>query len=136
MSGPLSALCFGTLVWTLIALIYSTVVQSCRAVTGKQNFRGHLLALLDPAYRYQLRCIYSAPHTSEYALGKLLTINLLSPILSMAMIVAGIVAALFWACSAIVGNPGESEGTNDAREAVMTLRRWWHAWLSTATLYE
>ena len=58
-----------------------------------------------------------------------MVVNVLAPIYAMAIAGAAWVAAVFWAYTAILGNPDGKEERDDGREAVLAVRRWWERWL-------
>lgn len=63
----------------------------------------------------------------------LVLVHLLSPLVSIGVSVAAIVAAAFWFYVTILGDPNDSdrpEGYSDGKTSVLAIRNWWKSWLT------
>ncbi|KAK4506954.1 hypothetical protein PRZ48_000687 [Zasmidium cellare] len=134
LSGPCVVMSFLNAIWTFISLIITSLAQPVRLCARRPNFGQQLGGLLGPALNLQLKSIYTPlpPHADEdssYRTGMLLAVQLLSPFLSLGMMVAAWVVAVFWGASAVVGDPAGMDKRDDGRETVMALRNWWEKWL-------
>ncbi|KAF2172978.1 hypothetical protein M409DRAFT_16929 [Zasmidium cellare ATCC 36951] len=134
LSGPCVVMSFLNAIWTFISLIITSLAQPVRLCARRPTFGQQLGGLLGPAFNLQLKSIYTPlpPHADEdssYRTGMLLTVQLLSPFLSLGMMVAAWVVAVFWGASAVVGDPSGTDKRDDGRETVMALRNWWEKWL-------
>lgn len=69
------------------------------------------------------------PPAAIYSLPTVILIHLLSPILSLGLLLAAWTAAFFWVFAMMLGNPDGTERRDDGRAAVLGVRNWWRAWL-------
>lgn len=134
LSGPCVVLSFLNAIWTFISLVITSMAQPVRLCARRPTFGQQLGGLLGPALNLQLKSIYTPlpPHADEdssYRTGMLLAVQLLSPFLSLGMMIAAWVVAVFWVSSAVVGDPAGTDRRDDGRETVMALRNWWENWL-------
>lgn len=134
LSGPCVVLSFLNTVWTIISLLLTTMTQPVRLCARRPTFGQQLGGLVGPALNLQLKSIYTPlrPHADEdttYRAGMLVTVMLLSPFLSMGMMMAAWIAAVYWVSSAVVGDPAGQDKRDDGRETVLALRNWWERWL-------
>lgn len=135
LSGPCVILSFLNAVWTFVSLAITSLAQPVRLCARRPNFGQQLGGLLGPALNLQLKRIYTPlpPHADEdtsYRTGMLLAVQLLSPFLSLGMMIAAWVVAVFWVSSVVVGDPAGTDKRDDGRETVMALRNWWENWLA------
>lgn len=68
----------------------------------------------------------------SYTIGGLISVLLLSPFFSIAILLPAWIAAFFWIFSMVMGNPDGTERKDDGRAAVLGVSRWWHLWLGKA----
>ncbi|KAF7189693.1 hypothetical protein HII31_09013 [Pseudocercospora fuligena] len=134
LSGPCIVLSFLNAIWTIISLLLTTMTQPVRLCARRPTFGQQLGGLVGPALNLQLKSIYTPlpPHADEdttYRSGMLVAVMLLSPFLSMGMMLAAWVTAVYWLSSAMVGDPAGQDKRDDGRETVMALRNWWERWL-------
>lgn len=134
LSGPCVVLSFLNVIWTFISLAITSLAQPVRLCARRPTFGQQLGGLLGPALNLQLKSIYTPlpPHADEdssYRTGLLLAVQLLSPFLSLGMMIAAWVVAVFWLSSAVVGDPAGTDRRDDGRETVLALRNWWEKWL-------
>jgi hypothetical protein len=120
-------------IWALISLVITTMSQPVRLCARRPTFGQQLGGLVGPALNLQLKSIYTplSPHADEdatYRPGRLMLVMLLSPFLSMGMAIAAWVVAVYWASSAVVGDPAGTDKRDDGRDTVLALRRWWETW--------
>jgi len=130
LSGPVIALSFLNLFWTLISLIITVLSQPVRLCARRITFGQQLASLLGPALNLQLKSIYTPlpPHANEDGVfhpGMLVFVHLVSPILSIGVAIAAWVVAAYWLMAGIVGDPAGMDKRDDGRETVLGLRRWW-----------
>ncbi|CAK3888211.1 hypothetical protein MYCFIDRAFT_210176 [Lecanosticta acicola] len=133
-SGPCVVLSFLNSIWTFITVIISLLAQPVRLCARRPSFGQQLGGLLGPALNLQLKSIYTPlpPHADEdltYRPGLLVAVQLLSPFLSLGMMIAAWVVAVFWISSAVVGDPAGMDKRDDGKETVLSLRNWWERWL-------
>ncbi|EME48400.1 hypothetical protein DOTSEDRAFT_67452 [Dothistroma septosporum NZE10] len=136
-AGPCVVLSFLNAIWTFISLLITALAQPVRVCARRPTFGQQLGGLLGPALNLQLKSIYTplTPHADEdtsYRPGMLLSVQLLSPFLSLGMMVGAWVVAVFWLSSAVVGDPAGTDKRDDGRETVLALRGWWERWLEKA----
>lgn len=134
LSGPCVVLSVANMIWTLISLIVTIMTQPVRLCARRPTFGQQLGGLVGPALNLHLESIYTflPPHADEdtsYQPGMLVVVMLLSPLLSLGMMLAAWVTAIFWAGSGVVGDPSGTDKRDDGRETVLTLRNWWEVWL-------
>ncbi|KAK5136855.1 hypothetical protein LTR08_001777 [Meristemomyces frigidus] len=134
LSGPCVLLSALNMVWACISLIVTTLTQPVRLCAKRPTFAQQLAGLLGPALNLQLRRIYTplAPHADEdssYRTFMLVMVHVISPFLSLGMMVVAWVLAVYWASSAVVGDPAGMDKRDDGREAVLWLRGRWECWL-------
>lgn len=130
LSGPVFALSLLNLIWTLISLVITTLSQPVRLCARRITFGQQLASLLGPALNLQLKSIYTPlpPHANEDGVfhpGMLVFVHLVSPVLSIGVIVAAWVVAGYWLMAGIVGDPAGMDKRDDGKETVLGLRRWW-----------
>lgn len=134
MAGPCVLLSAINTLWALIALFITALTQPIRLCARRPTFSQQLAGLLGPTLNLQLRCIYTPlmPHANEdgsYHSGMLFVVHLLSPFLSLAIMFASWVLAIYWLCSGVVGDPAGQDKRDDGKETVLGLRNWWERWL-------
>ncbi|KAI5369534.1 hypothetical protein Slin15195_G004100 [Septoria linicola] len=134
LAGPCAILSFLNALWTILSLVITLMTQPVRLCARRPSFSQQLGGLVGPALNLQLKSIFTPlpPHADEdtsYRSGMLVLVMLLSPFLSMAMMLAAWVAAIYWVSSAVVGDPAGLDKRDDGRETVLTLRKWWENWL-------
>ncbi|KAL1590908.1 hypothetical protein WHR41_00179 [Cladosporium halotolerans] len=130
LSGPVVALSFLNLIWTLISLAITTLSQPVRLCARRITFGQQLASLLGPALNLQLKSIYTPlpPHANEDGVfhpGMLVFVHCVSPVLSIGVAVAAWVVAAYWLMAGIVGDPAGMDKRDDGRETVLGLRGWW-----------
>jgi hypothetical protein len=130
LSGPVVALSFLNLFWTLISLIITILSQPVRLCARRITFGQQLASLLGPALNLQLKSIYTPlpPHANEDGVfhpGMLVFVHLVSPVLSIGVTIAAWVVAAYWLMAGIVGDPAGMDKRDDGRETVLGLRGWW-----------
>lgn len=130
LSGPVIALSFLNLIWTLISLVITTLSQPVRLCARRITFGQQLASLLGPALNLQLKSIYTPlpPYANEDGVfhpGMLVFVHLVSPILSIGVAIAAWVVACYWLMAGIVGDPAGMDKRDDGRETVLGLRKWW-----------
>jgi hypothetical protein len=130
LSGPVIALSFLNLIWTLISLVITALSQPVRLCARRITFGQQLASLLGPALNLQLKSIYTPlpPYANEDGVfhpGMLVFVHLVSPILSIGVAIAAWVVAAYWLMAGIVGDPAGMDKRDDGRETVLGLRRWW-----------
>lgn len=134
LSGPCVVLSMLNMFWTIISLSITVMTQPVRLCARRPSFGQQLGGLVGPALNLQLKSIYTPlpPYADEdttYKPGMLMLVMLLSPFLSMGMMLAAWVTAIYWASSAVVGDPAGLDKRDDGRETVLALRKWWEKWL-------
>nr|POE65868.1 hypothetical protein CFP56_57558 [Quercus suber] len=132
LSGPCVALSLLNATWTLISVVITLLTQPVRLCARRPSFGLQLAGLLGPALNLQLRSIYTPlpPHADEdtsYHTFQLMAVLLVSPLLSMGMMLVSWVVAVYWASSLVVGDPAGLDKGDDGRDTVLALRRWWES---------
>ena len=119
----------------LIALLLILVFYPLRFCTSQWPSPTSFHRFLSRPPLLQLGLI-SSPHETSTAhnltinrIVTLVVVNVLSPVYAIAIAGAAWVAAVFWAYTAILGNPDGKEERDDGREAVLAVRGWWERWL-------
>jgi hypothetical protein len=118
--------------WTVVALITTIVLQPLRLFNRKQTFRQQLINFLAPSLRLQLSLIYAEPPTESFDVTILVLILLLSPLISIGIGIAALIALVFWLYAGILGDPNGLDvvqGSNDGRTFVLAIRNWWKGYL-------
>jgi len=134
LSGPCVLLSSLHTAWACIALVITVLTQPIRLCAQRPSFDQQLGGLLGPTLNLQLRCIYTPlpPHANEdasYHVLMLVVVHMLSPFISLGMVLVAWVVAAFWVSSMVVGDPAGTDKRDDGRETVLTLRGWWECWL-------
>lgn len=75
--------------------------------------------------------ILSEP-SEAYSVARSVAVLVLSPFLSIAILLLAWIAAFFWIFSMILGNPDGTERKDDGRTAVLGVCKWWRTWLCKA----
>jgi len=130
LSGPVVALSFLNFIWTLISLIIVTLSQPVRLCARRLTFGQQLASLLGPALNLQLKSIYTPlpPFANEDGVfhpGMLVMVHLISPLLSLGVMICAWIVAAYWAMAGIVGDPAGMDKRDDGKETVLGLRGWW-----------
>lgn len=73
-----------------------------------------------------------ANSTRYYSVGASIGVLILSPFLSIAILLFAWTAAFFWVFSMVMGNPDGTERKDDGRTAVLGVCKWWRTWLGKA----
>ncbi len=68
----------------------------------------------------------------EFKAGRLITVQVASPVVSIGVALAGWVAASFWLFAMMMGNPDGTERRDDGRATVLAVRDWWEGCLLKA----
>ncbi|KAJ5505047.1 hypothetical protein N7463_007921 [Penicillium fimorum] len=69
-----------------------------------------------------------------YAVIGSFSVLVLSPLLSIAILLFAWTAAFFWVFSMVLGNPDGTERKDDGRTAVLGVCKWWRSWLCKARI--
>jgi hypothetical protein len=141
LAMPCVALSFLNAMWALISLFITIFSQPVRLCARRPSFGQQLGGLLGPSLNLQLKCIYTplSPHASEdysYHPWTLMTVQLLSPFLSLGVMAAAWVVAVFWLSSFVVGDPSGTDRHDDGSETALALRRFWEKWLRRCIRYD
>lgn len=72
-------------------------------------------------------------HEWDFSASRLLIIELISPLVSIGVVLAAWVSGGFWVFTFIMGNPDGTERCDDGRDAVLSVRNWWEKFLLKAT---
>jgi hypothetical protein len=134
LAMPCVALSFLNAIWALMSLFITMFSQPVRLCARRPSFGQQLGGLLGPSLNLQLKCIYTplAPYASEdysYYPWTLMAVQLLSPFLSLGVMVAAWVVAVFWISSLVVGDPSGTDRHDDGSETALALRGFWEKWL-------
>lgn len=134
LSGPCVLVSALNTFWAFISLLITILTQPVRLCAKRPTFSQQLAGLLGPALNLQLRCIYTplppyANEDSSYHTLMLLVVHILSPFLSLGMMVVAWVLAVYWVSSVVVGDPAGMDKADDGRDTVLWLRGWWESWL-------
>lgn len=134
LSGPCVVLSALNTAWACIAIVITLLTQPVRLCAKRPTFGLQLAGLLGPALNLQLRCIHTPlpPHANEdrsYHAWVLVAVHILSPFLSLGMMLVAWVVAVYWVSSAVVDDPAGIDKRDDGRETVLALRGWWEAYL-------
>jgi hypothetical protein len=107
LSGPCVLLSLALALWTLAALLASTLLLPL-SILRPRCFRANLAFLLAPALRLHLACVRApGPPASEAAPStlSLTAVLLLAPLVAAAAAAAAWTAGFFWFFACVVGNP-------------------------------
>lgn len=134
LSGPCVVLSSLNMAWCWISLAITILSQPVRLCARRPTFGQELAGLLGPTLNLQLKSIYTPlpPHANEdgsYHTFMLVMVHLLSPFLSLGIMIAAWGLAVYWASSVVVGDPAGKDNRDDGRETVLGLRKWWERWL-------
>ncbi|KAH7117064.1 hypothetical protein B0J11DRAFT_394221, partial [Dendryphion nanum] len=132
LSGPCALLSLAITLWTFFALLIALLLQPFRVLTKGQSLSSQLTTFLAPPLNLQLHLIYSFTSSTNYSPSMLVIVHLFSPVVAIGVAIAAWTAAFFWFFSAILGDPGGSDGRNDGKESILGVRNWWDRWLSRA----
>ncbi|CAG8023842.1 unnamed protein product [Penicillium nalgiovense] len=69
-----------------------------------------------------------------YAVTSSILVLVLSPLLSIVILLFAWTAAFFWVFSMVLGNPDGTERKDDGRTAVLGVCKWWRSWLCKARI--
>ena len=70
----------------------------------------------------------------EFRAWRLIAVQILSPVVSVGVAIAGWIAAPFWIFAIIMGNPDGMERRDDGRATVLAVRNWWERCLLKAAI--
>ncbi|MCJ1476538.1 hypothetical protein MMC13_005204 [Lambiella insularis] len=117
--------------YAFIALLALLLLCPLRLCMSRISLRRQVSQALFPLLALHLRLIHSSFVPSpQPSARKLVSVSLLSPLYAAAIAVASWVATVFWVYAAILGEPNESDRSdNDGRAAVLGVRKWWERWL-------
>ncbi|RAH45644.1 uncharacterized protein BO95DRAFT_442759 [Aspergillus brunneoviolaceus CBS 621.78] len=158
LSIPVPVFSFIASLYTVFGLLFVLLVSplrlcSCIRYLRNTSFRAQLCDLLVPQLHIHERlvCLRRSSRRSastqpiydpegsfldepieSYTIGGLISVLLLSPFFSIAILLPAWIAAFFWIFSMVMGNPDGTERKDDGRAAVLGVSRWWHLWLGKA----
>ncbi|PYH91675.1 hypothetical protein BO71DRAFT_302235, partial [Aspergillus ellipticus CBS 707.79] len=158
LSVPVPVFSFCAALYTIFGLLFVLLVSplricSCIPYFRTTSFRAQLCDLLVPQLhiherlvclrRFSARSSSTQPiydpdasfvpeSTASYSIGGLISVLLLSPFLSIAVLLLAWTAAFFWVFAMVLGNPDGTERKDDGRAAVLGVCRWWQIWLGKA----
>lgn len=132
LSLPCALLSFLIMLWTLVALCISLLLQPFRLFSTRSTLPTQLTTFLAPPLTLQLHLVYSFSAADSYSAPMLVLIHLFSPFVAIGVAIAAWTAACFWFFSAILGDPAGQDGHNDGKESILGVRNWWDRWLSRA----
>ncbi|KAJ4297645.1 hypothetical protein N0V90_005539 [Kalmusia sp. IMI 367209] len=132
LSLPCALLSFLIMLWTMVALLISLLLQPFRLFSSRSTLPTQLTTFLAPPLNLQLHLIYSFSSSTEYSAPMLVVVHLFSPFVAVGVAIAAWTAAFFWFFSAILGDPAGQDGHNDGKESILGVRNWWDRWLSRA----
>jgi hypothetical protein len=132
LSGPCALLSFLVMLWTMVALLISLLLQPFRLFSSRSTLPTQLTTFLAPPLNLQLHLVYSFSAADNYSAPMLVVIHLFSPFVAVGVAIAAWTAACFWFFSAILGDPAGQDGHNDGKESILGVRNWWDRWLSRA----
>ena len=73
-------------------------------------------------------------HELEFNAGRLIAIQVASPLVSIGVAMAEWIAAPFWIFALMMGNPDGTERRDDGRATVLAVRNWWEQCLLRAVI--
>ena len=73
-------------------------------------------------------------HELEFKAGRLIAIQVASPVVSIGVAMVQWVAATFWIFAIMMGNPDGTERRDDGRATVLAVRNWWERCLLKAVI--
>lgn len=134
LSGPCVLLSIINAVWTCVAVVITLVTEPVRLCTKQCPFGRRLAGLLAPAIDLQFRGIFTpSPHHANQQAAcrpfQLVVVLLMSPILSIGLMLVSWVVAVYWASSLVVGDPAGLDKRDDGEDTVLGLRKGWERWL-------
>ncbi|OQE31180.1 hypothetical protein PENSTE_c001G05882 [Penicillium steckii] len=162
LSIPVPFYSFAACLYTCCALIFALLTAPLRlcslsAYLRKTTFPSQLCDLLSPVLHIHERLVCMRPPISDrssstqwirsdietepsemdssirdYSVGMSIVVLLLSPFLSIAILLLVWTAAFFWVFTMMMGNPDGTERKDDGRAAVIGVCRWWRTWLAKA----
>lgn len=134
LCGPVALLSLVSVAWVFIATIIAAL--ECKTCTCTQfSYAQRTFRLLQVSIMIQLRCLDRRPSPQHDCAcfrdpNKLVIVHLVSPLLSIGIIIAAWVIACYWAMADIVGDPtGSNEKYDDGEDYVLLLRGWWAGFL-------
>lgn len=157
---PIFSLCAS--LYTCLALIFalfSSPIRLCSISVYLRNttFSNQIRDLLSPCLHIHERLVRMRPPKSKrtsqqwicsesnpdqpsilaeenetYSIGSSIAVLLLSPFLSVFIILSVWTAAFFWVFAMAMGNPDGTERKDDGRAAVLGVCNWWRTWLAKA----
>lgn len=118
--------------------------QLCDFLSPALHIHERLVHMRPPASDRSLstQWIHSDPDSDEpaivtgssrdYCIPMSITVLLLSPFFSIAILLFAWTAAFFWIFTMVMGNPDGTERKDDGRTAVLGVCKWWQTWLGKA----
>ncbi|PWY71619.1 hypothetical protein BO70DRAFT_119279 [Aspergillus heteromorphus CBS 117.55] len=113
--------------------------QLCGLLVPQLHLHERLVCLRRPSARssstqpiYDPDASFISDSDESYSIGGLMTVLLLSPFLSLAVLLFAWTAAFFWVFAMALGNPDGTERKDDGRTAVLGVCKWWQIWLRKA----
>jgi hypothetical protein len=137
LSLPIPLLSLATAGYTIFALVAVVISAPLRCCPPSPFFRttsfaAQLGRLLVPALRLHEVVAGSAERSPDHEIfstGHLVGILLLSPLVSLGLLLAVGTAAAFWVFAMVLGDPNGMERKDDGRAAVLSVNAWWQKWL-------
>lgn len=153
------AACLYTCCALIFAVLVSPLRICCLSpYLRNASFKAQVCDLLSPCLHIHERLVCMRPPTSDrssstqwirsesnldqssmladsarcYTVGASICILILSPFLSIAILLFAWTAAFFWIFSMVMGNPDGTERKDDGRAAVLGVCKWWRTWLAKA----
>ncbi|OXV06356.1 hypothetical protein Egran_05876 [Elaphomyces granulatus] len=145
-SLPLPILSLCSCMYTFFSLFFVIISSPLRLCPLSYFFRttsfsNQLCQLLVPVLHLHERLSCSGqsgfshhhgplPSTDSYSATWTAIVLVLSPLVTLCLLLAVWTAALFWVFSVILGNPDGNERKDDGRAAVLGVNVWWQKWLA------
>ncbi|KAJ5569556.1 uncharacterized protein N7459_008986 [Penicillium hispanicum] len=153
------AACVYTCCALVFAVLVSPLrLCSLSPFVSNTSFKNQLCDLLSPALHTHERLVHMRPPASDrslstqwihsdpdleepaivtdssrdYSIPMSIAVLLLSPFLSIAILLFAWTAASFWIFTMVMGNPDGTERKDDGRTAVLGVCKWWQTWLGKA----
>jgi hypothetical protein len=124
--------------YTIVAVFALFIFIPFQLCKSSSSFEVLAIRALAPVLRLHLRLMYAESARDadefEFKAGRIIAVQVVSPVVSIGVAFAEWVAAPFWIFAIIIGNPDGTERRDDGKATVLAIRNWWEQCLLRAAI--
>lgn len=122
--------------FNLVVVLGLFLATPIRLLQKQGTLSDQVIRTVAPVFRHHLEMMYAPSiddaFSFQFAPVMLVSVQIISPIVSIGVMFAAWVAGAFWVFAMIMGNPDGTERRDDGADAVIAVRNWWEKYLLRA----